>query len=167
MRSNAERVKYKKLPSVNFLNSVFLYNKEDGTLFYKNGRHAGTLTKNGYLVVTLNGKKYMAHRIIYKIFHAEEPQGFIDHKNQNKTDNRIENLCVVSKQGNARNQKRFSTNTSGVCGVHYRKDKKKWAAEIWDKRKIHLGIFSTKKAAISARKQAEIKLGFSNIHGKT
>ena len=51
------------------------------------------------------------------------------------------------------------TNTSGTTGVWYDKARGKWVAEIMFKKKAyHLGRYSQKKDAISARKIAEEKI---------
>lgn len=52
----------------------------------------------------------------------------------------------------------MSTNTSGVKGVHYDKDRNKWKSEICvNNKKIMLGRFENKDDAIKARCDAEIK----------
>lgn len=52
-----------------------------------------------------------------------------------------------------------STNTSGVTGVYWRKDKQKWAAEIiFRKKRYRLGYFETLEEAAAARKKAEDQL---------
>ena len=47
-------------------------------------------------------------------------------------------------------------NTSGVKGVHWRKDTNKWTATIWvNKKCISLGCFDSFNDAVIARKKAE------------
>ena len=56
------------------------------------------------------------------------------------------------------NRKLNSNNTSGVSGVSYNKNKKKWVAYIKFQRKnISLGTFCTKAEAIQARLNGEKK----------
>lgn len=59
--------------------------------------------RSGYQRVTLTSgnvhKRYMVHRLVYSSFCGDIPQGlFINHKNENKTDNRVENLELVTCQ---------------------------------------------------------------------
>lgn len=50
-------------------------------------------------------------------------------------------------------------NSSGVRGVHYDKDRKRWVAQLMFQRKTHLtGRFKTMREAIAARRQAEKRI---------
>ena len=83
---------------------------------YKNGKlMKGRYTKNGYLryMFFVNGKsKYIFyHTIIVKMFinpNFDSTKEEIDHKNHDKNDNRIENLCVVSRSDNNRNRSSYN-----------------------------------------------------------
>ena len=58
-----------------------------------------------------NGKKirFYVHRLVYTAFMGVIPQGYqIDHKNNNKTDNRLQNLQLLTSSEN--NKKKFSDN---------------------------------------------------------
>ena len=56
------------------------------------------------------------------------------------------------------NRKITNRNTSGVVGVVWDKNKKKWEAIIRiNKKQIHLGLFDNFEDAVSTRKQAEEK----------
>ena len=72
----------------------------------------------------------------------------------------------VNRVTNLRNKKQYTTNTSGVTGVCWHKNKGKWMAQISVKsRFIYLGYFDSFKDAKFARKAAEIKYGFHKNHG--
>lgn len=83
---------------------------------YKNGKlMKGRYNKNGYLryMFFVNGKsKYIFyHTIIVKMFinpNFDSTKEEIDHKNHDKNDNRIENLCVVSRSDNNRNRSSYN-----------------------------------------------------------
>jgi hypothetical protein len=95
-----------------------------------------------------------------------DPDDQIDHVNHRRANNRFKNLRAVSRQENQRNASRRKDNTSGVCGVSWRKDAKKWEAKIrFEGKKIHLGIFKHRFHAIRARKLAEAGYGFHPNHG--
>lgn len=86
--------------------------------------------------------------------YGDIPDGMeIDHINRIKDDNRIENLRVVTKRQNCCN---LSTNTSGIPGVIWCKQQKKWRARIWvNGKNKHLGLFENIEDAKVARKKAE------------
>ena len=90
----------------------------------------------------------------------------IDHINGNRSDNRIENLRVVNKIENSRNQRPKPSNVSGFTGVSWDKVNNKWRATIKVKYKqINIGRFSELSDAIDARKSANLKYGFHENHG--
>ena len=83
---------------------------------------------------------------------------YYDHKNRNPLDNRKDNLRSASKNENNQNHKKFVTNTSGFSGVIWHKAQQKWTARISvDNKRVFLGYFDTKREAIIARLQAELK----------
>lgn len=73
--------------------------------FDKKGR-TGTITKNGYKAIRLNGVIKYEHRLIWEQAYGEIPKGYqIHHINHNKLDNRLENLEMIS---NSDHQKQHS-----------------------------------------------------------
>jgi len=80
----------------------------------------------------------------------------IDHKNQNKLDNRKCNLRVVDKSINALNAKIRNDNTSGHCGVSFDKARNRWTARISIHGKVScIGRYATIEEAVDARELAE------------
>lgn len=78
----------------------------------------GNYCEDGYHETSLDGKGYMVHRIIWELFNGKIPEGLIiDHKDGDPSNNRIENLKLVTWQGNARNSRMRSHNTTGYTGV--------------------------------------------------
>ena len=80
--------------------------------------------------------------------------------NENKYDNRKENLRIVTQSQNCMNQHIRSNNTSGVKGVSWSKEKNKWQVKITvNYKQIHIGFFDEDKFedAVQARKDAEEK----------
>lgn len=124
------------------------------------GSFAGTnhSDNNGYKRITINKKKYYAHRLAWLFEKGTIPNGKeIDHVNRNKQDNRIINLRVVTSIENCRNKGLIKSNISGTTGVSL--SGKKWRASIQVNYKSYeLGCFTNKLEAIRARKQAELKL---------
>lgn len=81
----------------------------------------------------------------------------VDHIDSNGLNNQRENLRIATRSQNAHNRKKPSNNTSGVKGIFFRNDIKRWYAYISiNKKRIHLGSFPTKDEAIKARHDAVI-----------
>jgi len=94
----------------------------------KVGTLCGTLTKRGYIVLGYDGSQYYAHRLAWLFVTGEWPSEYIDHINRDKSDNRFDNLRVVSSGENSRNVSKSSRNTSGQVGVSYCDQTEIWRA---------------------------------------
>ncbi len=68
----------------------------------------GTINNMGYLIVGVRGTstdqvRYCSHRFVYEVFNGSIPDGLvINHINNVKTDNRLENLELVTQQENVK-----------------------------------------------------------------
>jgi len=116
------------------------------------GDVAGGLdTSRGYIRIRLNGKSHKAHRLIYTMHHGDIPKGLqIDHINCIKTDNRIENLRLVTSQENS-----FNTNAKGYT----KRASGRYKASIRvDGKYINLGLFDKKEDAHQAYLEAKKEL---------
>jgi len=90
----------------------FRYNPETGAIVWTANRFTskiGTVAttgghNSGYLRVTIDSKKYLAHRVAWFLHYGTQPAE-IDHINQDVTDNRIANLRSVDHATNMRNLK--------------------------------------------------------------
>ena len=132
--------------------------KNDGTRGVKAGDIAGSKMKSGYVMLSVKGKKLLAHRIAWLFVHGEFPEGNIDHINRNKSDNRIANLRPATYEQNAQNRLKNIKNTSGYKGVTWHKRDERWQAAITVKGKVlHLGYYKVlddaSKAYIEASKK--------------
>lgn len=117
------------IPSHARLHGLFEY--RDGDLYRKkNGKLAGHKHILGYLKVRVDGKIYMGHRLIYKMFNKDFDGGFLDHINNNTMDNRIENLRLASRAENNQNSVLRKDNSSGVKGVSWNQRDKRWTVAI-------------------------------------
>jgi hypothetical protein len=108
------------------------------------GKKAGTVSKWGYLVVSLFKQRYFAQRLAYFLMTEAWPAYDVDHVNRNKLDNRWENLRPATRAQNTANTSKQSNNTSGFKGVSYYKSRGKWEANLCRKR---LGYFDCPVAA--------------------
>lgn len=176
------------LPPPELLRQLLRYEPETGKLFWRerpiemfnsnrdwkwwNGRFAGkdafTAVRNdGYLVGTIMGHFYRAHRVIWVIVTGSWPKDQIDHEDHDRANNRWGNLREVSNIENLRNKSLHRNNASGVVGVYWDRARRKWRAGIRvGGRGFCLGSFDKISDAAAARTAAETKYGFHENHGR-
>lgn len=142
---------------------LFDYNPASGDLLWRNptstrcavGDRVGVMASNGRRYVGVDGIKYLAHRIAWLYVHGALPDANIAAKNENYDDLRLDNLYPQSFSETATRNQTRRTNTSGIRGVIWDKDKGKWRAEITrDYQRIMLGRFDTREEAHDAYTQA-------------
>ena len=163
------------------LKEILDYNPETGLFTWKEKRKwskevgsvAGSvythpISGKKYIHIHTNGKQWRAHRLAYLMMMGEECKSDIDHINGDGTDNRWCNLREVDHRSNMKNLRRRKEGVgSGVMGVRWHKKANKWVAGIYNNKKhIHLGLFVDFDEAVKARKEAEIKYGYSDNHGE-
>lgn len=126
----------------------------------KAGATAGYLDKsNGYVTISIDGKKCYAHRLAWLYVYGTWPEAEIDHMNRQRSCNRIGNLRAATHRQNLQNTTQPSNNTSGCKGVSLIKRTGKWEAFIKTYgKKRHLGVFTTFAEAAAARRTAEASL---------
>jgi hypothetical protein len=153
-----------------YVRSILEYNPGTGELRWKwredvgsrwntryAGKAAGSVRSDGYLKITINDRRYLAHRLAWLYVHGEWPPDQIDHIDCDPGNNRIANLRLATRQENSRNVGRRANNTTGVPGVYWHKGRSKFMARIKvDYQTIYLGLFDTLAEATAARHAAEI-----------
>ena len=155
------------------LKSRLHYTPETGIFIWLSGKGgtvkgsvAGYTNTDGYVMIKVMRNLYRAHRLAWLYMTGIMPPELIDHSNRIKHDNRFCNLSLADKSKNAKNTKLPVNNTSGIIGVYWKKDKRKWHAQMKiDGIKNHLGYFDNIEDAAKARKKAEAKHGFHPQHG--
>ena len=125
----------------------------------KTGRILKAGTDNcGYLLVVLSDKEHRRktrniHRLVTNAF-IDNPNDklCVDHKDNNRTNNRLTNLRWATTKENAMNQIISKNNTSGAKGISLHKQTKKWRARInIDGIEIYIGLFDKIEDAKTAR----------------
>jgi hypothetical protein len=157
-----------KLPDHEYLKSQIDYDPETGDFFWKvrrkgrfPGRKVGSLQPNGYLLITIDGVRYFAHRLAWLYMTGKDPEGNIDHRDGVRTNNRFANLRDGDQQCNTQNlRKARSDNSSGFLGVATHAYG--FTAQIHHEgKKKHLGLFKTPEEAhaVYVRAKREIHAG--------
>jgi len=122
------------------------------------GKEAFTATDaRGYKSGRIFDKTYHAHRVAWAVHYGEWPN-VVDHINGDRADNRLCNIRNVTKAINAKHKLK----NNEVAGVNFCNRRNAWRARIVVNYKdIHLGYFSDKQQAITARENANKAYGFS------
>lgn len=143
------------------------YQPNSGEIKDISGERAFREMKHGHLIISYEGKDYLAHRLAWFIYYGKWPEQTLDHINGNPKDNRIENLRDVTHNENMRNCKKRVDNSSGVTGVYLHKPSGKWQARGYLNGKAKsLGLFDDKELAINERKNWEKNNGYHKNHGR-
>ena len=121
--------------------------------------HASPIRTNTYALAAtwVNGKTKLVrlHRIIMRPADGQ----VVDHIDGDGLNNRRSNLRFASHQQNNCNSKRRADNRSGVKGVFWDKQRRKWQAQISvGGRSIALGRFASLDAAAAAYADASQRL---------
>lgn len=110
-----------------------------------------------YHYVYFGGKKWRAHRLAWFLTYGEFPD-FIDHIDEDGTNNRLSNLRQATKAQNNHNTSSRKLGSTQLRGVTEDIHRRKFQARISVNNKtIHLGRFNTADEAHEAYKTAAIK----------
>jgi hypothetical protein len=157
------------MPGLNELREYLRIDECTGKLFWvktKNskwpaGREAATSFNGprGYKVIGWDGKRYLAHRVIYYMTHGVDPGELcVDHINGDVFDNRPVNLRLATFQQNSQNMARpMRNNKSGVLGVHWSSQNKSWCAKLTVDGKQMCRFFQNFDDAVAAIKELRLR----------
>lgn len=150
------------------LKKILSYNKDTGIFRWnlnssKNveiGDIAGMLNKCGYILIGIDGRTFLAHRLAIIYVHGDCIDDYeVDHINNVRHDNRICNLRLATPSENQFNRGIQRNNTSGIKGVTWSNSRKKWMARCSVRGKNHyLGRYDdvklAEKAVVEFRRKA-------------
>jgi hypothetical protein len=109
----------------------------------ENGYHRVGLTSNGVL------KRIKVHQLVAMAFLGHVRCGndlVVNHKNFVRSDNRVENLEIVTSRENS--SKNYLKSASKHIGVTHQKPNNKWVARIRaNGKRVRLGVFETEDEA--------------------
>ena len=120
-----------------------------------------------YLTMKINGDVYYAHRVAWLHHYGEWPKGFVDHIDEERTNNAIDNLRLATAAQNAARRRTtrvlapsrgvFPHGTGFVARLHH------------GGKRHYLGYFSTAEAAKAAyeAKAKEIHGDFAHVEQVT
>ena len=146
-----------RYPTIERLREVLDYDPKTGKFYWKIrtayctkiGAEAGSVGGNGYVKIQIDGVVCQAHILAWMYVYGRRAR--LDHRDLDKTNNRITNLrkCTPT-QNNANSPKRAGT-SSVFKGVTWNKKVGRWQASIkMNGKNTHLGIFVVEAEAGAA-----------------
>lgn len=144
---------------------AFGYDQATGNLLWKimpsprvkPGSVAGVIAANGRRYIAFDGKRYLAHRLVWLHQKGEFPPDNVVPKNGDYLDTRIENLVSETTSETASKGAVRSTNKSGVKGVSWDSVRQVWQVHAYrDYRTVSLGRFKELSDAIACKRNADI-----------
>jgi hypothetical protein len=134
-----------------------IFEYKEGKLFWKinsgnnmvKGKMAGTsITTSGYHRLKYKGKKYLNHRVIFEMHNGFLPE-IIDHIDQNKLNNNIDNLRVANRSLNMLNRG-YSKKSNLPKGISFYDNR--YIVQLCGK---YIGCYKYLESAIEVRNQSE------------
>lgn len=150
----------KPLPSFETVDSLLSYNEETGDFVWKvtvsrgrqAGSSAGSENTSGYKVIGIQGEVYLAHRLAWLLSVGDDPEDYlIDHIDENKSNNRIDNLRLIKNGANVAMRRR-----EPKCCIKQRSGRYQ-AVYTLDGVKHHLGTYDTEEEASKIGREARRK----------
>lgn len=158
------------------LKKLLRYDPDSGKFYHKEkntqrerGAEAGHKTSGGYVMLTVQGVRILAHRAAWLYMYGVWPTNQIDHDDGDRANNRIKNLfdrtCAENLQGF---QRLREANKSGFRGVTWSTKCQGWTASFCRNGKsTFCGVHDSPAAANTALELAKQGLPFqTRVHRK-
>lgn len=113
------------------IKQLFTY-REDGFLIRNRTGKAVVCSpskNHRYLRISIKGKAYYLHRIIFLLVNGYFPCG-VDHIDGDRFNNKIENLRDANQSQNCLNRTVHKNNKTGHKNIHWQKNMSKWCVKI-------------------------------------
>jgi hypothetical protein len=120
------------------------------------GKPAGSVMNKGYVVIVIQNGHFLAHRLVWLLRRGEPVPDEIDHRNGDRTDNRISNLREATRSDNNANARKPSHNTTGVKGIC--RSRGAYLVQVKSGGTRYRREFRTLKEAVAARRKAATRL---------
>lgn len=168
MKSQKEKLTQKRVKE------LLDYDPETGLLTWKVNRRgsakAGDVIKTvngaGYIQLSVDSKRYLAHRVIWLWNYGYFPENQIDHISRVTADNRLCNLREIATSCNVQNSCVSTRNRTGVKGVSVNKHGCHASIMIGGKQ-IHIKTVHDFTEAVAHRLAAEQCLGYSSCDNQS
>jgi hypothetical protein len=143
------------------LHDIFRYDPLTGKLYWMHsyrgpiraGDEAGTINADGYRVIKIRQRRFMASHIVFAMHNDRWPSPEVDHRNHQTDDNRIGNLRECTRLQNCHNIR--------AKGYRFEADRNRWLVRIAiGGKQTNLGRYITEaeaKAVYDAAKRLHFK----------
>lgn len=142
------------------------YNPNLGIFTWKQGNYAklpaGYFSRLGRRRISVFGKVFLGSRLAWLLYYGKWSEKTIDHIDGNRRNDRIANLRLASESEQQWNKGINRNNTSGIKGVSFNTRRAEAGLSPWESyitvyyKRVHLGFFAERDAAIAARCKAEM-----------
>jgi hypothetical protein len=123
------------------------------------GTSAGTINASTkYRIVSIRGRDYIAHRLIWLLVHGEPVPEVMDHADRDRSNNRLVNLRAATRGQNGTNTPARRNNARGVKGVYPTGWGRFTACIRYEKKLVYLGTFTSIEEASKAYQDAAVRL---------
>jgi hypothetical protein len=148
------------LPTVEQLHAKFDYDPRTGLLTRKRNQSVAATRqkKTGYLTTSITGQMILVHRIAWAMHYGDWPTGELDHRDSDRSNNRIANLREATRSQQAFNK--LGRNPNKCVRVRPLQDgTPRYSIRISAHLKAHyLGTYKTLTEALAAHRAAAILL---------
>ena len=122
----------------------YTYDKDTGKIYGVFGKEITRKDNRGYIILkTLGISNLYGHHYAWFMTYGNVNFELLDHKDINKSNNKIDNLRIISSQQNS-----FNKNSKGYC---FDKSRNKWLSKIkLNGKTIYLGRYNTEEEARQA-----------------
>lgn len=138
-----------------YLKQLLDYDSDTGLFLWKTRRSnvakkgwfSGTQRPEGYLSISIDRKIYLAHKLAWLWVYGDIPP-ILDHIDENKSNNKINNLRLSNKSLNGLNQSKPHKDSKQLYRGISQTNSGKWMAKYClNSKQIYLGSFDTEQEA--------------------
>lgn len=162
-------LKKRRRLTARYLRTILDYDPETGVFRWRertdvgrswNTRYAGKIAgcadrrRGGAPTISINKRDFAAARLAFLYMTGRWPKNETDHRDGRRANNAWANLREATSRQNRQKRCAQSNSRSGVKGVTWRADKRKWRATI---ERDHLGYFDSAAEAEAAYRAAALE----------